>query len=184
LVLAAILLGISIHLINGQIQGSAPSLLVYLAIIGGILALSSTYGLCVTFIPFFSSANYAVWAWLLDIFTTVLLLAGGIAAVIQLKDVSCTDWSSVLTNPVLGCGARIVNNRYTNGCLRDYPDTGSLLDLANAVLDAITGRCKEGRAGEVVTWIAVVAGLLLVGLEYKENMNKKASPRIVRGRIY
>jgi hypothetical protein len=183
LVLAAILLGISIHLIGGQIQGAAPSLLVYLATIGGILALSSIYGLCIVFVPFFSSAGFAVWAWILDIFTTVLLLAGGLATVVQLKDVNCEDWSTVLTNPVLGCGAKIVNNQYTNGCLRDYPDAGSLLDVAIAMINTINGRCKEGRADEVVTWIAVVAGLVLVGLGYKETMSKKASSRIVRGRI-
>ncbi|MCJ1364902.1 hypothetical protein MMC16_004019 [Acarospora aff. strigata] len=156
LIFGAIVLGLSVTLIKGQVYGSAPSQTNFSAFAGGWGILIALVGIAAT--TFFGALE-GIAMLALDALALLCYLAAGIAMAVTLRAHRCTylPWTS--SNRIINGG--LFQNKYSSRvnlqgrCHRAQADTAFLFFafaafVGTAVLSAMAGRRKGTRGAAVV----------------------------------
>jgi hypothetical protein len=162
-----VVLGLSVTLAKGQLQGSVPATTGY----GGFAGAVGILGGFVGVVALFVERLQGVFGLVVDGVVALVLLAGGVVWVVQLKGVSCNDWLEIINNVILNCGARpdkaAGDGYYTNYCLNLAETAGlKVQSLPGAEENRLAQRCVEARAVYVFMFGAGLVGLAAVGVGF------------------
>lgn len=176
--MGAVVVGLSVTLLKGQVYGDAPTTTRYSVFVGAFGMLVAFLGLICLFV----SAVPAVVPMALDALAGILLLAGGIAWAVGLKGIKCDEDHAA---------AMYANGLLNEGCLPadkkgDSPYCGVLVgigDNSQKAFDRINSRCEYGMSDEIIQFIlfAVCAILLFLGFLIMRQ-GKGGGGRGMRGR--
>jgi len=162
---SAVVLGLSVTLAKGQIEGSVPATTGYGSFIGAIGIVGGFVGIAGLFVEFLAG----IVGWAIDALIALLLLAGGLAWVIQLKSVDCSNWQSIISNSILNCGARATGDQfqYTSYCL-NFNDVSNV-DVNNlpiTIVNKLNQRCTEARTDYIFMFVAFVTTVAALALSF------------------
>ncbi|KAH8912760.1 hypothetical protein BR93DRAFT_922724 [Coniochaeta sp. PMI_546] len=158
LLMAAVVVGLSVTLLKGQVYGTTPTTTRYSVFTGAFGMIVAFLGLICLFI----SAIPAIVPMILDSLAGILLVAGGIAWAVGLKGIKCDE----------DHGTQMYDNGLLNeGCVSaddGSPYCGVLVGAdpnSRQAFDRINTRCKYAMSDEIIQFIlfAVCAILLFLG---------------------
>ncbi|KAF4314290.1 hypothetical protein GTA08_BOTSDO00262 [Botryosphaeria dothidea] len=158
LICAAVVLGLSISLIKGQVFGTVHAIN-YAAFTGGWGMLAALIGIAAIFIEPLQGLIMAA----VDGLATLFLLAGGIAIAVKLRNVSCSNDSDL--NQYKLCG----NDLTSGGTIKDkagHPRCGLDDD------DDRLSRCKKDSADAafmIITAVVTIGTLAMALLAMKRG---------------
>ncbi|KAI9880203.1 MAG: hypothetical protein M1830_004789 [Pleopsidium flavum] len=156
LLFSAIVLGISISLIRGQVHGAAPSQTDFSAFAGGWGLLIALVGIAAT--TFFAALE-GIAMLALDGLAILFYLAAALAMAVTLRVHKCTNENFTTSNALINGGLR--DNKYyryidlQGRCHKAQADTAFLFFafaafVGTAVLSGMAGRRKGARGGAMV----------------------------------
>ncbi|KAM3081011.1 hypothetical protein ACMFMG_004971 [Clarireedia jacksonii] len=139
IIFAAVVLALSIILINDFGPGHSWSLIIYGAVCGGASLLIAVVGIAAWFID----AIQGIIMLALDGIAAFFLLAGGIAYAATIKVGSCSDVAGYL---------QYHDNPFAPSKDKTYDGVTDVKKYAKAVLDDATTRCRETQASTAFIW--------------------------------
>jgi predicted RND superfamily exporter protein len=153
--MGAVVLGLSVTLLKGQVYGETPTTTRYSVFTGAFAMIVAFVGLICLFV----SAVPSIVPMALDALIGVLLLAGGIAWAVGLKGISCDE----------AHGAKMYLNGLLNeGCLPSEkkgqaPACGVIgNDNGEGAFGRLNTRCKYAMSDEIMQFILfLICGILL-----------------------
>jgi hypothetical protein len=161
-----VVLGLSVTLARGQIEGSAPSILGFSSFLGAIGMIVGLLGIAALF--FEPLQRKPIIVWVVDGIITLFFLAGAIAFAVEIRGVDCSNSVAIMGNDVLNCGAQLVNAdgpSYTNVCVPNLVSSStSLLELSETINNTLHKRCMEARTDNVFVWLGFLMSLACLGL--------------------
>ncbi|OIW32386.1 hypothetical protein CONLIGDRAFT_678787 [Coniochaeta ligniaria NRRL 30616] len=174
LLMAAVVVGLSVTLLKGQVYGTTPTTTRYSVFTGAFGMIVAFLGLVCLFI----SAIPAVVPLVLDSLAAILLVAGGIAFAVGLKGVKCDE----------AHGPQMYANDLLNeGCVTidGDPYCGVLVGAdpkSTQAFDRINTRCKYAMSDEIIQFILFAVCAILLFLGFLIMRKGKGGGRGTRGR--
>jgi hypothetical protein len=165
---STVVLGLSITLAKGQHHGAVPATTGYAGFAGAFGILAGLVGVAALFVNILNG----IISWAFDALAALVLLAGGIAYAIGLKDTSCSNYPKMVLNPLLNCGS--TGKPYTDS-YKIYCDATDEKSLARAV----QGRCKEATADDVFLFLACVTSIAVLAISFLQGRNKAGGSYIM-----
>jgi len=165
IIFSAVVLGLSVTLAKGQIEGSVPATTGYGSFIGAIGIIGGFIGIAGLFVELLAG----IVGWAIDALIALLLLAGGLAWVIQLRNVNCNSWQTIISNPILSCGAQDQGDHfhYSSYCLTLNDVTNvDVNNLPDTIINKLNQRCTEARTDYIFMFVAFVTTVAALGLSF------------------
>lgn len=151
---AAIVFGLSVHLVREQIRGSAPISLGYASFVGAASLVGAFIGMAGNFID----SLQGVIGLAIDGFLVLANLAGGVLLAVQLQGMNCSnvldeDNLDVKENDVLlaGCGVKHI---------RGEECSLKFLGDANKFISFVEARCKTSTADSAFMFLTLIVVLV------------------------
>jgi len=174
--MAAVVVGLSVTLLKGQVVPPTPTTTRYSVFTGAFGMIVAFLGLVCLFI----SAIPALVPMVLDALAGLLLLAGGIAWAVGLKGVKCDEDHAL---------ALYDNGLLNEGCISDgkkgdRPICGVYSGDADdrKAFDRLNARCKYAMSDEIIQFILFAVSAILLLLGFLIMRKGKGGGRGTRGR--
>ncbi|KAH7127060.1 marvel domain-containing protein [Dendryphion nanum] len=164
LVSAAIVFGLSVNLVQGQVHGGAPVSLGFAAFVGAASLVGALVGLAANWVD----ALQGIIGLGIDGILTLVNLAGGVLLAVKLKAVNCGNTNSEYM------GDHIIPIDVVNaGCslLKLAANDRKCLEWLDEKLGKYNSRCQQNTAASAFMFITVV--ILLVSLTLAFLRNKR-----------
>ncbi|OXV08892.1 hypothetical protein Egran_03345 [Elaphomyces granulatus] len=158
---AIIVLGLSVTLAKGQVQGSVPATIGYGSFTGGLGFVAAVVGFAALFVGFLDG----IISWALDGFAGVAFLAGGIAFAIGLQGTDCPEDCTTVTNALLSGGLH-------GSCVRNDTD-GSSQVRYNGDTGNLNTRCTSAKADEAFLFLGFFFCMFVIAGSMFSSRNKR-----------
>jgi hypothetical protein len=159
--MAAVVVGLSVTLLKGQVYGNTPTTTRYSVFTGAFGMIVAAVGLVCLFVQ----AIPAIVPMVLDALAGLLLVAGGIAFAVGLKGIRCDEdhADALYGNGLLNEGCITAQDGFPYCGVREGTRTD---DQGRELFDKLNGRCKTAMSDEIMQFVLFAVCAILVGIGF------------------